>query len=283
MIRILSSVILVFILFSASFSQENFIVKKIGFIDRYALEDNETGIKAITNAYEDLYIEECFSPIQQILYHLKKPDLSPEERNKKEILLKDLVEESKKIRENREKIVLEPIYKKVFEFINIIEKNNNFTILFADELYLNKSLLFVEKDLDFSDSFIKAFDTPNIRVESIKVNIPDSRIALMNTERFYDTDSGLKQLLLEFKKIEPITNRINETLTDSEKIRRNDYSKFISNIGQEIVEFSKNKGFNIVFDSSKKLPQQLQNVDSKDITEEFIQYFNNKYPKIEEK
>lgn len=139
-------------------------------------------------------------------------------------------------------------------------------------------MLFYEEKLDITPDFIDSFNDSKKDFGDVGLNVPQSKIALINTEKFYDKDTGLKQLLLEFKKIESIANKSNETLTESERLLRKDYIKFLGNIGNEFKEFSKIKGFNAVFDSSRKLPQQLQNVESTDITEEFIQYFNNKYP-----
>lgn len=286
--RLFSSIILVFILFSASFSQEKAgdFSNQIVFIDQFQYYEEKTGIKRIVKAYKQLDISGCSpansSEISKIANELKNTDLTTEAPLEKELLLKKLLgeqyQEWKEDYKRREKILVEPISKEIADLIKEIETRNSLKIIFADEVSGFGSLLFYDEKLDITQDFIDSYNDPKKDFGNVGLNVPQSKIALINTEKFYDQNTGLKQVLLEFIKIESIANKSNETLTESEKIRRKDYSRFLSGIGTEIEQFSKSKGFNITFDSSRKLPEKLVNIDSQDITEEFIQYYNNKYP-----
>lgn len=278
--NIFITIFLLFILFSVSFSLENNSQdnKAIAFIDRFTLEDGETGIKEISNTYQLMYADGCFSPISQLAYKLQEKNLSEEKRKQLEILLKKYIEEAKTIHENREKALLDPVYSKIFDSIKSIESKNNLKILFSDELYLNKNILFFDDDLDISNIFIKTFNTKTKDFNNFILEIPQSKIALLNTEIFYDKESGIIGLQSEYRKIENTLNKSNDLLSESEKNLQKDYSKYLAKIGKEIKDFSKMKGFNVAFDSSTKLPQELKNVDSQDITDEFIKHFNTKYP-----
>ncbi len=92
-----SSIILVFLLFSATFSQEKVadFSEQIVFIDKYQFEEEKTGIKRIVQAYNYLCpggSSVTLSEILEIDKELKNPNLPTEVRIEKELLIKKLKE-----------------------------------------------------------------------------------------------------------------------------------------------------------------------------------------------
>lgn len=216
------TIIFVFLLFSASFSQavSGDLPMNIAFINDTEFYLKEIGIKRIEQAYN--HVNSPFNlptlrTISELTEELKNKDLSSKEREEKETLLKKILDQKQKDFEKREKTLLEPILKDISKKIEQLEMQNNLEILFFDELFKKRSLLYVDVKLDITKQFIADFNSSADKSQILTLNLPSSRIALINTDNFFDKKVGINNLVEEFKKIELIYKKPHETLTESEK------------------------------------------------------------------
>ncbi|HEX9963167.1 MAG TPA: hypothetical protein VGB00_19705, partial [Pyrinomonadaceae bacterium] len=144
MIKLFFAFLAIVSLFSAVFPQAagDAAAKKIAFVNGAAFEDEKTGITKLIRAYELFGQLDCFplhaSEISEIERELKNPDLPSEERKKsearREILLKEQKENSRKKYERVMKTFVEPVLSEISQSLGQIAAQNNINILRADRL-----------------------------------------------------------------------------------------------------------------------------------------------------
>jgi hypothetical protein len=178
---LLISKLLVFLLVSASFSQENVTSqpKHLALIDWITFENEKTGIKNYARAMDFAY----------------NPGFIPEKDAEKR---RQIYEESFK---KRYKIVVEPIKLKISDLLRQIEIENNLIIFDGRELEEKGLLLawgekinITENVITFANDFFKTGVKP-----SLKLNLPETKFAVINTELFKTEaiDSEKKYKLLQ--------------------------------------------------------------------------------------
>lgn len=276
--RLFSSIILVFILFSASFSQTNSIVRKIAFIDKSELLSSSSEINRVKTAYKILDFSGCFpiygNQIFKIVKDLRNSLLTEEDRTQKQNELKEILKLQREDYLRKEKVILQPIVNEISASIKKIEIDNNIKIFDYDEFTENNGLVFVDPDLNITTKFIEYFNNFNDKSGELILTIPDSKIAILNSETLY----RIKNVEEDSKRYNLLVGKKSEELSDSEIKFADNFLKLISRISEEIKQFAYDKKFTLIFKSKDGFPPEIKDLESIEITEDFIQYFNNKYP-----
>jgi hypothetical protein len=265
-------ILLLCLIFSATPAQENSLSsKKIAYISSAALNDKKDGIEKLSNAYDALHSDNCrplyTDEIDRLEKELKNRDLSGEERKTKEFRLKTLLEEQAERRQKRyselKKLLIEPVEKEISNLIEQIEIQNGIIILDVDKYYESSQVLFQDEKFEITkqivDYYKRKSKNPN---EILNLIVPEIKLAVINTEKFYDNQKGIKSII-ESKA--DYTN-LNEICSKTQ---------ICIEIGKAISSFAKRNGYGFVFDSSKKLPTEISNYQITDATEEFISEYNN--------
>jgi hypothetical protein len=231
--------------------------------------DNKNGIKKLVDAYNKVESLDCFAT-------------TPGCR-----------EASEKLR----KLLVEPVLLEISESLKQIEIQNNVIILELGKLAEKEQLLAFDKKFDITRQFINFFNNkagnPN---ETLKLEIPESKIALIDTRQFEDEENGLKrhsnlskqffaevnkEMEKEFGTAKPDLNP--ETIRNfiqrfPHRISHREFGQELIKIGKAIQTFAEQKEFSFIFDSSKQLPPELRRFPIQDITKEFISYYNQNNP-----
>jgi hypothetical protein len=231
--------------------------------------DNKNGIKKLVDAYNKVESLDCFAT-------------TPGCR-----------EASEKLR----KLLVEPVWIEIQDSLKQVEKQNNVIILEMGKLAEKRQVLAFNQKFDITRQFITFFnnkgENPN---ETLKLEIPESKIAVIDTKRFEDEENGLKrhsnlskQLFAEVNKemekefgtakpdLNPETIR-NFIQRFPNRISHREFGQELVRIGKAIQTFADQKKFSIVFDSSKQLPPELKGFPVQNITKEFISYYNQNNP-----
>jgi hypothetical protein len=229
---LLISNFLVLLLFFASFVQvtDKGLPKKTAFYNEFALEDD---IKRLSDAYRQTGMIDCF----------------PTPCNKE-------------TKEKVAKIILEPILKEISDSLRQIEIHNNLVILNGAKLQENGQLLTVNKKFDITKQFLAIFNnTSKTSKEDLFLDVPESKIGLINTEILFDKQKGIKGLM----------NPKNANKSCAEITICVEVFKFMQ-------FYTDNKGFSSIFDSSKQLPKEISEIRTEDATLDFIFEYNKNNP-----
>lgn len=266
---LLISILLILLLLSVSFGQQKPNSNKlIALFDNYSFSDSKSGIKKLQKAY--FYIDQlsCF-PNQDTLSRIKELEnssLSSEDRKEKLSQLKKIFEEQSA---KREKILVEPILNEISEALKQLEYQNNVIFLDGAKLEENGQLLAFDRKLDLSDKITKAINdyfTTGI-VTYLRPDLSEIKIAVIDSnlfDKFYFT-----------KQLSNKTKEIKERKSESElAIEHN----LILNYRKEIQEFANKNRFNLILDSNKRIPIELESFPIQDVTNDFISYFKQTNP-----
>lgn len=233
----LISKLLVLLLFCTSFPQVNDNQSaKIAIINECSFDDAKTGIKKLYDAYQQMESTDCFpAPCSE--------------------------EQCKKVGS----VILQPVLKEISDSLKQIEIRNNIIILRGCRLEMNNQLLALDNKLNISEQFITFF-TKNARKfdETPVLNIPESKLGVINTEEFFDKEKGIKKLIISDD-------------TDTKKKKCTETNACIE-IVNSIQSYAANKGFGLIFDSGKNLPEEVRKLKTQDVTQDFISEYNRLNP-----
>jgi len=261
-----------FILFSVPvfFAQKVSQEKKIVLLNKLAFDDEKNGVKKVVEAWK--LVESCeFNPewyenyvqIQTLEKELLSNDLSfasKDEKLKKLDQLKrrsiELENQRKERFEQKKTLFLNPVLKKIDVQIANIAEQNNLIVLDGAELEEKGLLLAFNKNINITDKIIPAINeyfktdiTPTLNFD-----VPETKLVLINLNEFN---------LSVMSKNQPTS--------------KNDISAQRDLINK-IQKFADEKGFQIILDSSKTMPDELKNFQFQDVTKDFISYYNQLNP-----
>lgn len=164
--------------------------------------------------------------------------------------------------EEQEKLIVQPELDKIYESLKQIEIENNINILEIGKFYKSGQILFWDEKLNVTKQFISYFNNktknPN---EVLKLKIPASKIASINTDFFLDNEKGIKKML-KLKSKYPGKSEIC------------DKTQICMEVGKAMETFAKKEGYNYIFDSRLDLPTEISDYQVEDITQKFIAEFN---------
>jgi hypothetical protein len=240
--------------------------KLIALFDNYSFSDSKNGINKLQKAY--FYIDQlsCF-PNQDTLSRIKELEnssLSSEDRKEKLSQLKKIFEEQSA---KREKILVEPVLNEISEALKQLGYQNNVIFLDGAKLEENGQLLAFDRKLDLSDKITKAINdyfTAGI-VTNLRPDLSEMKIAVIDGnlfDKFYLT-----------KQLDNKTKEVKEGKSESELATEHN---LILNYRKDIQEFANKNRFNLILDSNKRIPVELENFPIQDVTSEFISYLNHK-------
>ncbi|MCU1290429.1 MAG: hypothetical protein JWN60_2658 [Acidobacteria bacterium] len=109
--------------------------------------------------------------------------------------------------------------------------------------------------------------------------MPTAKVAVINTNTLFDDKNGIKHYSQEIKKIEQQIKQEtgkNRTFEEiNERIRKdNPNNNIVDKIWKAMQSYTNEKGFGIALDSTKKIPDELENIHLQDVTNDFISYYN---------
>ncbi|HRH41845.1 MAG TPA: hypothetical protein PKY82_09395 [Pyrinomonadaceae bacterium] len=105
--------------------------------------------------------------------------------------------------EKRKNILVQPLLDKIETQLNLIAEQNNLIILDLNELDENGQLLYLDEKTDVTKIIIPIlndFLSTNILLPT-KFDIPQPKIALLNTEIFSDETKGIYELVVYQKEV----------------------------------------------------------------------------------
>lgn len=235
-------------------------------------------------------IDESIKLAQQKKIALENKELTPSQKAELEKSLfdlnnriKEMVKQRDEVLERRKKIILKPLLDKIETQLNLIPNQNNLIILDLNELDEMGQLLYLDEKTDVTKIVIPIlndFLNTNILLPT-KFDIPQPKIALLNTEFFSDETKGINELVVYQKEVakamkaelgeNPTKEQIDSWNKSERKIKGYEvYRK----IGNAIQIFAKTKEITLIIDSSKNVPAKLQKFPSDDVTNQFISYYN---------
>lgn len=277
---------------------------RIALVNPYAFEDRVKGIKRLTSAWDDIgstdfaiafELSDKIQQVESLGKEILNTNISLEIRQAKQKQIEELnkrIEDIGKLLktyQTRINVLVEPVLDDINKQVKLIAEQNNVVIFDGTELEKNGQLVAFNKNLDITYSIIPAINDfyKTKSKPNLNLNLPESKIAVINTNTFINEQSGIKQFVEKVKEYEKrirletgrnptteeITNRIWQSNAADNNIGRKIWSSAQS--------FADEKGFNIIFDSSKKLPNELERFQIKDVTKDFISYFNQSNPRQE--
>lgn len=241
---------------------------QIAFVNGDTFED-ENGIKRLYNLIQQSYQLNCFPlhwfEILDLEKELKDSNLPAAEREQKENYLKKLKKESQEALQKSHaryyKMVIQPIENEIFVSLKQIEEENKVIILQLEKLAEKDQILAINENFDITKQFISFFNNKDKNAkETLKLKLPETKIAVINTNSFFDKKIGLKSF-----------TQFNEDLNQENFCVK---TKLCPSIGESIQIFLKERNFSFIFDSSKELPEEIKNLSKEDVTRDFIAYYN---------
>ncbi len=218
------------------------VPKKVALFNSLAFSDEKTGIKKLVDA------ERIASD----------PGFISETDSKK------ILEIYKESYIRREKIIVEPVRNKISALLKQVENQNDIVLIDGVKLDEESLLLSFDERLDISKQFTAYFNKSEKFDKPLKLNIPDIRIAVINTELFYDKQKGIKNLL-----------KLTASSFEAKKFCSEPF--LCLEIIKSIQSFAKKDGCGMVLDSSKNLPAELSNFQMVDLTQKFINEYNSNH------
>lgn len=219
-------------------SQKRFVV-----VNEMAFYDEKTGITKLVKAF-DLAINPGF--------------ISEKDEQKR----KEIFEQNYKFRQSQ---IVEPVLQEITEAIRKIESENNLVVLQVGEMVDKNHLLAINQRFEITKQFIAFFNKQSKNTtEVLRLDIQDSKVASVDTLFFFDKNHGIRKLT------EAIDNK---GYTAGNVCQQ---TVICTDIGKVIQTFVDSKGYSLIFDSSRKLPDAVKDVKVEDVTKDFISFFNNK-------
>jgi hypothetical protein len=155
----------------------------------------------------------------------------------------------------------------ISEALKQLGYQNNVIFLDGAKLEENGQLLAFDRKLDLSDKITKAINdyfTAGI-VTNLRPDLSEMKIAVIDGnlfDKFYLT-----------KQLDNKTKEVKERKSESELATEHN---LILNYRKDIQEFANKNRFNLILDSNKRIPVELENFPIQDVTSEFISYLNHK-------
>lgn len=237
------STLLILFLFSVSFAQENVNSqsKRLAFVNKAKFEDQNGGIEKLVQALQSA------NELQ------RNPGL---------------------------KVKIE-----ISEFLKQIESQNNVIILDIAELDRKGQITLLSPALDVTHqvvSMANEYFKTNTK-PTLNLNLVTAKIASVKTKSFLDEKSGIrginekinetKSLLKNQIGSEPTIEEIKEYL-----LANRAQGSYIFQLLDSMQSFAEKNDFNVVLDSSQRLPAALKDFQIQDITKDFISYYNQVKP-----
>ncbi|HWJ27197.1 MAG TPA: hypothetical protein VNS32_11685 [Flavisolibacter sp.] len=221
------------LLFPKAFPQSSRLAyqKRVALYNSAAFDDPETGITKLVKAYRDLNSVDCFSD----------------------------VETCNKGYERGKKILLDPVLAEISNKIKEFERKNNLLMLDGADMEEKGYMLAFDARTDVTKQFIRFWNDGTIASSILELNLPTSKIGLINSKTLFIKSSALK-INGQAKEA-----NIKQYCTDR---------KLCDNLFKAFLSFGYEKGFTLIFDSSKPLPKELAELPAEDVTEDFISTFN---------
>ncbi len=158
--------------------------------------------------------------------------------------------------------VYNPAKENLSELLKQIENKQNLVIIKINEGDANNQIIAIDVKFDITKKIISFINDKSAKsVESFKLDLPETKIGIIDTRLFLDNEKGIKQVTKNLSKYNNFQELCSKT-------------KICIEIGGAIQNFALKKGFSIVFDSSKELPAGLDDFPKIDITQDFIADFN---------
>jgi len=158
--------------------------------------------------------------------------------------------------------VYNPAKEKLYELLKQIEIQNNLITVKIYEADQNGSILALDQKFDLTKKIISFINNKSSKsAEAFKVDFPEAKIGSIDTRLFYDKDKGIKHIIKNLNKYASKQELCSKTTVCIE-------------IGNAIHSFAMKKGFALVLDSSKTLPNEIAAYPKTDITQDFIADFN---------
>lgn len=212
---------------------ENIELKKIALYNRYAFEDDKTGIRRLVDAYATA----------------ENPGFIPE---------RDINRDREQY-EKRKRVLVDPILNEITGTLKRLESENNITILDGVELEENSLLLAFDSQFNMTDTLISYFNNkPRKSSEALKLDVAPSKVGSINTTILFDQKIGIKGF---------------SEIYSFEELCKN--KQKCTELSNKLQLFALGRGFSIILDSKKPLPDKLKELVSTDLTLEFIGQFNN--------
>lgn len=285
-------------LFGVSIFSQNTESSRIAFVSYYAFEDEKIGIKKLVEALVLVYphyhgrdpLFEFETLKQKKSKELENKDLTESQKTEIKKSIAEITEkfeatkkEISELYEKRKNILVQPLLDKIETQLNLIAEQNNLIILDLNELDENAQLLYLDEKTDVTKIIIPIlndFLSTNILLPT-KFDIPQPKIALLNTEIFSDETKGINELVVYQKEVakamkaelreNPTKEQVDSWNKSEHKIKG---SEVFGKIGNAIQTFAKTKEITLIIDSSKNVPAKLQKFPSDDVTNQFISYYN---------
>lgn len=288
-----------FSLLYCAFSQ-NVESSRIAFVSYYAFEDEKSGVKILSDAFILSYphhhgqstLFQLTKLREQKIKELENKDLTEVQKTEINKHLAELSEKFEAIRkqmletyEKRKMLLVNPLLEKIHFQLKTISKQNNLLIFNLDKLIDDGSIIFVDEKIDITNPVVSALNEyfKTGQNTTIKIEVTEPKIALLNTELFSDANNGIKHLVNyqnEIKKLIKVELGDNPTKEEVEtwknKNRKIEGYDIYEKIGNSLQKFSLENRFNLILDSSRKIPAELEKFSSFEVTKEFISYYNQK-------
>lgn len=290
---------ILFFCVTSLFSQTSIEPSRVAFINPYQFYDDKKGVeilkKASAQLSEDVFgdptvLYESKEIAEQKKIALENKELTPIQKAELEKSLfdlnnriKEMVKQRDEVLERRKKIILKPLLDKIETQLNLIAEQNNLIIFDLNELDEMGQLLYLDEKTDVTKIIIPIlndFLNTNILLPT-KFDIPQPKIALLNTEIFSDEINGINELVVYQKEVakamkaelgeNPTTEQVDSWNKSEHKIKG---SEVFGKIRNAIQTFAKTKEITLIIDSSKNVPAKLQKFPSDDVTNQFISYYN---------
>ena len=244
MTKLFFTSLIIFLLFIFAQGQQinKPVPKKVALFNSLAFSDEKTGIKKLVDA------ERIASD----------PGFISETDSKK------ILEIYKESYIRREKIIVEPVRNKISALLKQVENQNDIVLIDGVKLDEESLLLSFDERLDISKQFIAYFNKSEKFDKPLMLHIPDIRIAVINTELFYDKQKGIKNLL-----------KLTASSFEAKKFCSE--PSLCLEIIKSIQSFAKKEGCGMVLDSRKNLPAELGNFQMVDLTQKFINEYNSNH------
>ena len=231
-------VFLLLLLFPKAFPQSSRLAyqKRVALYNSEAFDDPETGITKLVKAYRDLNSIDCFSG----------PEICNRDRYKE-------------VYERRKTILLGPVLAEISNKIKEFVRRINLVMLDGADMEEKAYMLAFDARTDVTKQFIRFWNDGTIASSILELNLPTSKIGLINSKTLFIKSSALK-INGQAKEA-----NIKQYCTDR---------KLCDNLFKAFLSFGYEKGFTLIFDSSKPLPKELAELPAEDVTEDFILTFN---------
>lgn len=155
-----------------------------------------------------------------------------------------------------------PSRESLFDFLKLVEQKENLYILNLYRADLQQQILSVNTEADITPSLISFINNKsNTTLEKLKLKLPGGKIGTINTRLFYDRQKGIKRIIKQLDKFP----KQEDICTNTKECRE---------VGKALQEFALKNEFIVIFDASKKLPDEINKFQLNDVTSDFINEYN---------